>query len=1496
MSDSTFTFSHSPPQALPAVADEASSGGAQEEPESDQVSAAGTYVTVEERVTRPSFLPSPTPSAAGPAARPADLPASLSEAERGKGERPSERRSSSAKGGRRSSEKGEGEQGGIVAAAALQGLEVSFLTSPSLAASAASPPSGAAGMVDRPNRVASGRQRDGGDPGERRSSVECSVSKPSAQKTNPPITVPPATRRKLPFRSKSMSLRRFSKSFSPSMPRSGVDDGKDAARSGRRLTPRPKPSAAGAAGRRRSDARPDAAGGGSATEVFSIYTPGSVTPAQSVNSDNGSPRRSRSRDKSPVAPAGLTAEEKLEFYLNQRRARPSSRPAPQVDKTSGAGQAAVPPNGSHQPPVAVTEAPVEGAASAAETAGSGRRSGTPSRRRVVANENVAMTPTNRKRELDEVSAASTFTPAGRALSAIVDAAAARESQYTAVVKRLKDVEGELSQETLHQRSLKLQYITHVKFVEDMSRASLNMTAEINTLKEQLSMEKATRAQEREGYQRMTGISQSQVSHLNDLNRAAERRIEELEDHFRRLCANAEAEHERVCGYAAQVEGEAKEYKELVIKREQAYIDLDGEATKLRSDLKLAQEDQARRSGELQSASVELQKLREANGRCAVAQEEERARRREAEVRVDQLRTEVARLRMDPPSPAVAGASVAGPIGSGGGGGGGGGDECRRRCEEAWASERLAREEIVRLREIIEHMRVGREAVEADAGRERDVLRQRVADKDRDLARLRNQVATLEDDVATVRRELADGPDSANITVRGTQTSLQCINASGPMTREAIILVMLAEHAGVVNDIGDIAKRIFEQDDEAIRLMLEDPAVFDQTVEEFSDIIADEARHVPPQEGEDEDDDDHADAGPGDGPVPHPCLNCPLHCPSADDRRKLAELRRENRKLSSKVDQYIETVDDLEDKLKSLQEELDEWEQWYDESLGQEEGEEEDDDAEGDDSDAGGAGGGDGEEVPPPPTPTGEERLTEEEREAAAADASGRSDPRAPGVKTEITVGGNTAGTSLESVVKSDGSVQVTHKIVEANKVTMPEWEGLAKIRFFAAEMVENLALAGGRTDRLERLWLMEVLAKGVKLEDFQKSWPLKDGTGDPSQKERMERLDRIFAVGMKALIKKHAKSEMFAIRRHEAKATWDGGDNYTGRQLFFIFIKSFKSRGELNHGTRVEQIHNIKYPGDAKMRIFYECWVSLIEDVDAQLPEETLRRLLREKLDSSDELAIDLAHFDRLDEENDDYSHKWLCQRMERCIQRKAEKKNDESYNDQIGKMFRAPVKNGAPAENAAGAEGGKGGGKRRRTRSRNRNRDKSGGGGGGGGGDPKAKAKAKAKGKAKAKAKAKAAPATPAEGGREQSRGRSKTYLKGVCYAFNHGGCQYSDEDCRFKHELVKKSEKDLIPRPRSVSAGGDPKGGGRGRGGKGKGKGNGKDRGRSPGGPKGGGKGKGKTDVKRGLYCKPFLQLGKCDREGCPYPHLNADQVNKLKEVYGENMNDFYQPNKGK
>ena len=164
------------------------------------------------------------------------------------------------------------------------------------------------------------------------------------------------------------------------------------------------------------------------------------------------------------------------------------------------------------------------------------------------------------------------------------------------------------------------------------------------------------------------------------------------------------------------------------------------------------------------------------------------------------------------------------------------------------------------------------------------------------------------------------------------------------------------------------------------------------------------------------------------------------------------------------------------------------------------------------------------------------------------------------------------------------------------------------MREFVCDLIRNCEAAGGRTDGLEGVWLRQLLKKGRKFEDFAKVWPLLEPDQKPEEVpdnvdtlNRLKRMDRMLQVVMRPHIKAHCPREHAEMQRHDDDATYSGGTLYTGLQLLFKFLQAHSTRGELNHGARLEQIHALKYPGDKHIVKFYNDWVAIINDTDTKI-------------------------------------------------------------------------------------------------------------------------------------------------------------------------------------------------------------------------------------------------------------------------------------------------------
>ena len=171
--------------------------------------------------------------------------------------------------------------------------------------------------------------------------------------------------------------------------------------------------------------------------------------------------------------------------------------------------------------------------------------------------------------------------------------------------------------------------------------------------------------------------------------------------------------------------------------------------------------------------------------------------------------------------------------------------------------------------------------------------------------------------------------------------------------------------------------------------------------------------------------------------------------------------------------------------------------------------------------------------------------------------------------------------------------------------------------------------------------------KDLKQEDFALSWPLKDMSDvTTDESARLQRLNEALGRGMKPMLKKHCKREFEKVKKRDEKAVLENARHKRtgGREMVFIFLDFFKTRGELNHGARVEQIYTIKYPGDKHMSLFLDNWVDLVNDADAQLGDASLLRLLVFKLKGgnggvkSEDMVYDLQQLDRMERSDPNHS------------------------------------------------------------------------------------------------------------------------------------------------------------------------------------------------------------------------------------------------------------------
>ena len=403
---------------------------------------------------------------------------------------------------------------------------------------------------------------------------------------------------------------------------------------------------------------------------------------------------------------------------------------------------------------------------------------------------------------------------------------------------------------------------------------------------------------------------------------------------------------------------------------------------------------------------------------------------------------------------------------------------------------------------------------------------------------------------------------------------------------------------------------------------------------------------------------------------------------------------------------------------------------------------------------------------------------------------------------------------------------------EAETIKVPSFPTAANLVNWRIQVGENLCAASGRSDFAEISWFREASMDTATFESLADSGA-----------RRFQSLDLKLAASMNSMIKTaNADFSMsVTLRKQDAEAE---GRMLTGRQIAWLIYKFYQANPNLTQMYTVRDLTNIPYRGDDHLHAFHFVWQSMLKHMGSDvLDEKTLRETLLSKIKFSKALNNDLGHYYRQPEGHPDKSYDFLIRAITSYVARTAQDRQQQASMNVLS-AFETQLK-GNKALSAAGQEADPRS-KSAKARARRQAaqaaaqaaaREK----------DPALAAKGDPKGKGKGKrGKGKGKKGGPKGGDKVQS----------ACYFHNHGGC--TRDNCRYKHVLLSKEEREKMPKPasRAPSANGDkpsPRG--------------------SP------GPGKGATGFG---YCRDFLKSTTCKRgDKCPYAHMTEDMVKEVKRA---------------
>ena len=82
----------------------------------------------------------------------------------------------------------------------------------------------------------------------------------------------------------------------------------------------------------------------------------------------------------------------------------------------------------------------------------------------------------------------------------------------------------------------------------------------------------------------------------------------------------------------------------------------------------------------------------------------------------------------------------------------------------------------------------------------------------------------------------------------------------------------------------------------------------------------------------------------------------------------------------------------------------------------------------------------------------------------------------------------------------------------------------------------------------------------------------------------------------------------------------------------FLMLQFFRTNRQMEFVCSIEDLASLTWMGDREMHTFRHKWSMITESIPDRLPQETLASVLAKKLERSNELKDDMAHYGRCED------------------------------------------------------------------------------------------------------------------------------------------------------------------------------------------------------------------------------------------------------------------------
>ena len=389
---------------------------------------------------------------------------------------------------------------------------------------------------------------------------------------------------------------------------------------------------------------------------------------------------------------------------------------------------------------------------------------------------------------------------------------------------------------------------------------------------------------------------------------------------------------------------------------------------------------------------------------------------------------------------------------------------------------------------------------------------------------------------------------------------------------------------------------------------------------------------------------------------------------------------------------------------------------------------------------------------------------------------------------------------------------VERRTPEQDTVKVPAFPTLPSLTQRRIQISKNLVTASGRLDQREITRWGEI---GFAEDNFE---TLADSD---SGERRFLGLDLKLSTALGSMLKQANSPVTQDVNVRENLAT-NQGTMLKGRQIAWLVLKHFQTNPQVGAMYQITDFADFEWRGDEPTEIHTFMYIleNMLSQMHTSLSRHELAGISLQRLEKSNVLKEDLAHYYRQEPGHPDHNYEYLINSMTRYLRRKRYDVNrvggiQSTYSENMGRGAAPAVDDDAKSK----------------------------------------RAKAKKKARDAAKAAKLAAPAGKGKGG-----GKGNSDKLGVCYFHNtEAGCIKTAKECKFDHKKLSAAEAaKLVKPPGRESRANSPAA-------------KAKAKAKAKAGPK--------VQPRSPSYCFKFMSPGSCNDTNCQFMHLTGDMVAEFK-----------------